>query len=83
MVDPQLLGILCCPETHQPLREAEAAFVADLNRRIAAGGLKTRDGRVLSTPCEGALVRADGRVAYPLRGQLPILLVAEAIPLPG
>jgi uncharacterized protein len=81
MVDPQLLGILCCPETHQPLREGDAALVADLNRRIAAGALQARDGRVVATPCDGALVRADGQVAYPIRGQLPILLVAEAIPL--
>jgi uncharacterized protein YbaR (Trm112 family) len=81
MVDPQLLGILCCPETRQPLREADATLVADLNQRIAAGAVQTREGRTVSTPCDGALVRADGRAAYPIRGQLPILLVAEAIPL--
>ncbi|MFM1769153.1 MAG: hypothetical protein RJA22_1682 [Verrucomicrobiota bacterium] len=81
MVDPRLLGILCCPETQQPLREADPALVADLNRRIAAGTLATRDGRVLATPCDAALVRADGQVAYPIRGTLPILLVSEAIRL--
>lgn len=82
MLDPQLLAILCCPETRQPLREADAAWVADLNRRLAAGTVTTRDGRVLNTPCDGALVRADNQVAYPIRGRLPILLVTEAIPLP-
>ena len=81
LIDPGLLQILCCPETRQPVREADAAVVADLNRQIAAGTLKTRAGEVVRDALDGALVREDGRVAYAVRHRLPIMLAEEAIPL--
>jgi len=81
MIDAALLKDLCCPESRQPLHEADAAFVSALNQRITSGTVRTRAGRTISTPCEGALVRADGAVAYPIRGCLPILLMTEAIVL--
>ena len=37
MIDPDLLKILCCPETHQEVRLAEAAVIDKLNGQIAAG----------------------------------------------
>jgi len=79
MIDPGLLKILCCPETHQSVVEAETALVADLNSRIAAGTLKTNAGKAVSDPIDGALVRSDRRVAYPVRNHIPIMLVEEAI----
>lgn len=78
-MDPDLLKILCCPETRQPLRVADPAFVDALNRRIAAGQVRTRAGKPVTVPCESALLREDGAVAYPVRHGLPILLIAEAI----
>jgi uncharacterized protein YbaR (Trm112 family) len=30
---------------------------------------------------EGGLVRADGKVLYPMRGEIPVMLIDEAIPL--
>ena len=79
MIDPELLKILCCPETRQPVSEADAALLAGLNRRIADGILKNRGGQPVTEPLDGALVRADGRVAYPVRHVLPIMLVEEAM----
>ena len=35
-MDDNLLEIICCPETHQPLRHADAELVTDLNQRIEA-----------------------------------------------
>ncbi|HTD65920.1 MAG TPA: Trm112 family protein [Candidatus Limnocylindria bacterium] len=81
LIDPGLLQILCCPETHQPVREADAAFVAELNSRIAAGAAKNRTGKVVTEKVDGALVRKDRQVAYPIRSRIPIMLVDEAIPL--
>jgi uncharacterized protein YbaR (Trm112 family) len=81
MIDPGLLKILCCPETHQALAEAEAKLVADLNARIATGSVKNRGGKAVADSIDGALVRTDGQVAYPVRNRIPIMLAEEAIPL--
>ena len=45
MIDPELLKILCCPETHQDVREAEPAVIEKLNAQVAAGTLKNRAGQ--------------------------------------
>jgi uncharacterized protein YbaR (Trm112 family) len=81
MIDPELLKILCCPETHQDLRLAEPAMVEKLNQQIAAGALKNRIGQPVQEKLDGGLVRADGKFLYPIRGKIPIMLVDEAIPL--
>lgn len=81
MIDPGLLKILCCPETHQPLTVADAALVARLNEGIAAGALKNRGGNVVEEKLDGALIRTDRTVAYPVRKRIPIMLLEEAIAL--
>ena len=81
MIDAELLKILSCPETHQELRLAEPAVIERLNQQSAAGTLKNRSGAVVSEKLDGGLVRADGRFLYPIRQQIPIMLIDEAIPL--
>lgn len=81
LIDPELLKILCCPETHQPLSEAEAALVADLNNRIVSGSLNNRGGKAVSDKLDGGLLRQDRQVIYPIRNRIPIMLIEEAIPL--
>ena len=80
-IDPGLLNILCCPETHQAVTEADAALVLKLNERVAAGSLKNRGGKVLTEKLDGALLRSDRTMAYPIRNRIPIMLIEEAIPL--
>ena len=82
MLNPELLKILCCPETHQSLREITAELVEELNRQIAAGTLKNRAGQVVTAKLSGGLIRSDGKYLYPIREQIPIMLVDEALPLP-
>jgi uncharacterized protein YbaR (Trm112 family) len=81
LIDPGLLKILCCPETHQPVSEADGALVADLNGRIEKGSLKNRTGKAVSEKIDGGLLRQDRQVVYPIRHCIPIMLVEEAIPL--
>jgi len=81
MIDPGLLKILCCPETHQPVSEADAALVADLNNRIASGLLKNRAGKSVADKLDGGLLRQDHQWIYPIRNRIPILLIEEAIAL--
>jgi len=78
MIHPELLEILCCPETRQPVREAPEALVESVNRAIGDGTLKTPAGVL-----DGGLVREDGKFLYPVRNGIPIMLVEERIPIPA
>jgi len=53
MISKDLLEILCCPITKQPLHESD----------------------------EDTLVTADKKIAYPIRGGIPVLLAEEAMRL--
>jgi len=81
MIDPDLLKILCCPETHQPLTPATPTLIALLNQQIADGQLKNRAGQPVTETLDAGLARADGAYLYPIRREIPIMLVDEAIPL--
>jgi uncharacterized protein YbaR (Trm112 family) len=83
LFDAGLLEILCCPETHQQLALAAPSALEQINRQIAGGRLKNRAGQAVTGKIDGGLVRADGKYLYPLRQNIPILLVDEAIPLAG
>jgi len=79
MVDKELLELIVCPETHQTLREASREQLDSLNARLARGELKSRGGTLLQVPLVEALVRADGKVLYPVLDGIPMLLVEEAV----
>ncbi|MCZ6596744.1 MAG: hypothetical protein O7B99_03815 [Planctomycetota bacterium] len=81
MIDKELLEILACPETHQSLAEADEALVGRLNERIAAGGVKNVGGADVTEAVEAGLVRADGKILYPIRDDIPVLLIDEGIPV--
>lgn len=81
MLDPELLSLLCCPETRQALSFAPDAAVQALNQRIAEGRVRNRAGKVVSEKLENGLMRADQLCLYPIRNRIPILLIDEGIPL--
>ena len=81
MVDAELLEILVCPEDKTPVALASAETLALLNAKIAAGGVKTRGGSAVTEPVTEGLVRADGKYLYPVREDIPVMLIDEAIPL--
>jgi len=83
MVHPDLLEILACPEDKTPVRLMDDAALAALNDRIKKGGVKSRGGQPVTDPLQAALVREDGKFAYAVRDDIPIMLVEEAIPLQG
>jgi uncharacterized protein YbaR (Trm112 family) len=82
MIDETLLEILVCPETKQSLRLADADLLRRVNEAIAAGSAKTRAGEAVAQPLDSALVREDGEVLYPVRDDIPIMLIDESIPIP-
>ena len=79
MVDPELLEILVCPETRQPVGPADADLLGRLNAAIQSGEVVTRGGDVVEDPVEEGLIREDGKVLYPVREDIPIMLIDEAI----
>ena len=81
MIDPELLKIMCCPETHQPIAPAESALIEELNQQIAIGQIKNRAGQVVKEKIDGGLVREDRKFLYPIRGNIPVMLIDEAIPI--
>lgn len=81
MVDPQLLDILCCPETRQDVALAPADLIAELNARVDAGTLANRAGAPVRDRLDAGLLRADGKMLYPIREDIPVMLIEEAIPL--
>ena len=81
MIDAELLKILCCPETRQSLRLVEPSVLERINEKIANGQINSRLGKTVTERCDGGLIREDGRLLYPVRGNIPILLISEAIPL--
>jgi uncharacterized protein YbaR (Trm112 family) len=82
-VDQELLAILCCPDTKQDVALADDALVARLNERIAKGELKNKAGQPVTEKLDGGLIRADRKVLYPIREDIPVMLIEEGIPLEG
>jgi uncharacterized protein YbaR (Trm112 family) len=83
MIDAELLALLVCPETHQDVALTSPGETAQLNEAIRAGTLLTAAGKKVGEPIDGALIRADRAVAYPIRDGIPVMLVPEGLAIGG
>jgi len=81
VIDPELLKILVCPETKEPIHVAETDVLDALNRAIERGTVTTRGGETVKDPVDAGLVRDDGLILYPVREGIPIMLIDESIEL--
>ena len=82
-IDPDLLAILVCPETKQPLSVADGALLERVNAAVVAGDLNTRAGERVADEITEGLLREDGQVLYPIRQDIPIMLIDESIEVDG
>jgi len=80
-VSPELIEILVCPETRQPVAPASPELLERVNARIRAGEQRNRGGQPVGAVLREALVREDGRVLYPVDDGIPVMLVEESIEL--
>jgi uncharacterized protein YbaR (Trm112 family) len=80
-IDSELLDILVCPETRQPVTLAPAETITQLNTQIESGRLRNRGGERIEQPIVEGLLRADGRILYIIDDSIPIMLVDQAIDL--
>lgn len=78
-ISKQLLEILCCPVSHVPLQMITKSQRKFLNDQITTGDVQTVDGEQLTMPLDDALITTDGRVIYPVREHIPVLLYEAGI----
>ena len=78
-VSQELLEILVCPETQQPVSMAGGELIQRLNGDIEAGSLRNRGGEPVSAAISEGLVREDGKILYPVEDGIPVMLIEESI----
>ena len=81
MIDKELLEILVCPETGEPLEEAGRDLLARLNELVELGTLVDRSGEQVSEKIEEGLICRGGKYLYPVRENIPVLLIENSIPV--
>jgi uncharacterized protein YbaR (Trm112 family) len=80
-LDKDLLAILCCPETKQPVALADDVVIQKVNSAIERGVLKNKGERPVTEKIDGGLIRSDRQILYPVREDIPVMLIDEGIPL--
>ena len=81
IIDKDLLAILCCPDTKQDVSLADEALIATLNEAMRRGQLKNKANKLVTEPLDGGLIRSDRTMLYPIRENIPVILIEEGIPL--
>lgn len=79
-IKKELLEILCCPVTKEPVEMLSADKLAHLNQLIAEGKIKTVDGKPIETKIAEALITTDGKTIYRIDDDIPVMLVDMGIP---
>ena len=80
-IENDLIEILVCPETRQPVHLAPAETLEKINAEIEAGRLRNRGGEPPSGAIAEGLVREDGKILYIVDDGIPIMLVDQSIEL--
>ena len=80
-LDKDLLAILCCPETKQAVTLADEVLIQKVNGAIERGVLRNKAEKPVTEKVDGGLIRSDRQILYPVREDIPVMLIDEGIPL--
>ena len=80
-MDRKLLDFICCPVTRSSLELLPERELAQLNELIASKRIRNREDTLVDTPLTEALVTRSGKLVYPVRDGVPLLLEEQAMPL--
>jgi uncharacterized protein YbaR (Trm112 family) len=54
-----------------------------LNEAVSRGQLKNKASKPVTELLDGGLIRSDRKMLYPIREDIPVMLIEEGIPLEG
>lgn len=80
-MDRKLLDIICCPVTRSSLELLPEHELGALNELIGLKRIKNREDSVVDAPLKEALVTRSGKLIYPIRDGIPVLLEDQAMSL--
>ena len=78
-IKKELLEILCCPVTKEPVEILGADKKDLVNKAIKAGGVKHVDGSPVEQPLTEALLTTDRKVIYRIDEGIPVMLADMGI----
>ncbi len=80
-VDPELVEILVCPNTRENVELASVEIVEKINQAISAKRIRNVDDQPVTEALQDGLIRDDGKIIYPIRDCIPVMLIGEGIPM--
>lgn len=78
-INTNLLEILRCPTTKQPLSILSKEQLGTINQAISAGNVHYADGSVVDRELDDGLITNNGNWIYRVDAGIPIMLQAQSI----
>ena len=62
-------------------KRSDTDILVEVNQAIAEGRILNVDGAPVNEPLQDGLLREDGKILYPVRDAIPVMLIGEGIPM--